>query len=152
MQVATFSVAARQLNFLQSHRSPLQANRSRRKDRREPSEILVWRGGHARKPLQIEHPQWCHSQSHQLQNERDREMNIQNSESKSFTNHMVAMLHPREVAQHLGVSVGTLAKWRCEKSQPLLRYVKVGRAVRYRLEAVQAYLNARESGGEPEMA
>ncbi len=73
---------------------------------------------------------------------------MQNQDSKTVVNQVVKTLRPPEVAGILGVTVGTLAKWRCANTQPLLRWVKVGRAVRYRVEAVQAYLAARESSGD----
>jgi predicted DNA-binding transcriptional regulator AlpA len=47
-----------------------------------------------------------------------------------------------EVAQLLGVSVQTLAVWRCEQRYPL-PYVKVGSRVRYRPCDVEQFMNAR---------
>ena len=42
----------------------------------------------------------------------------------------IELLTPAQMARLLGVSVGTLAVWRCTKRYPL-PYIKVGRSVRY---------------------
>lgn len=52
------------------------------------------------------------------------------------------LLSPKEVSQLLGVSPQTLAIWRCSKRYPL-RYVKVGRYVRYRYRDVVSFLDDR---------
>jgi predicted DNA-binding transcriptional regulator AlpA len=51
------------------------------------------------------------------------------------------LLHPKEIANLLGVSDSWLAKSRLTGLGPA--FVKVGRAVRYRLSAVQDYIKAR---------
>lgn len=56
------------------------------------------------------------------------------------------LLNEREAARLLNVSPGTLSVWRSTKRYPL-RYVKVGRAVRYRPEDVAAFLANREIAG-----
>jgi excisionase family DNA binding protein len=62
---------------------------------------------------------------------------------------MMNLLNPVEVAELLNVSVGTLAVWRCTKRYPL-SYVKVGRSVRYRIEDVESFVNARSKlAGQP---
>lgn len=48
------------------------------------------------------------------------------------------LLTPQDVAERLGVSIATLATWRCTKRYPLT-YVKVGRLVRYRVADVDAF-------------
>lgn len=53
------------------------------------------------------------------------------------------LLQPIEVAEQLGVSVDTLSVWRCTKRYPALKYIKVGRIVRYKQEAVDAFLAER---------
>lgn len=58
------------------------------------------------------------------------------------------LLTPAEVSQLLGVSLQTLAVWRCEKRYPL-RYVKTGRLVRYRASDVQRFIVARLRGEQP---
>jgi len=52
------------------------------------------------------------------------------------------LLTPQNVADRLGVSITTLATWRCTKRYPLT-YVKVGRLVRYRLADVESFEVAR---------
>jgi hypothetical protein len=52
------------------------------------------------------------------------------------------LLTPRQAAEALGVSAGTLAIWRCKKRYPL-RYIKVGSSVRYRLRDIEAFLTLR---------
>jgi predicted DNA-binding transcriptional regulator AlpA len=48
-------------------------------------------------------------------------------------------------ADILGVTAGTLSVWRCTRRYPL-PYVKVGRAVRYRLSALEAFMQSRTVG------
>jgi excisionase family DNA binding protein len=48
------------------------------------------------------------------------------------------LLRPEEVAQLTGLSQETLAQWRSQRRG--IPYLKVGRAVRYDLADVQAYL------------
>jgi excisionase family DNA binding protein len=52
------------------------------------------------------------------------------------------LLTPQDVATRLGVSVPTLATWRCTKRYALT-YVKIGRLVRYRLSDVEAFEASR---------
>lgn len=61
------------------------------------------------------------------------ESNLSNQNTKSET-----LLKPQDVAERSGVSVTTLATWRCTKRYPLA-YVKVGRLVRYRMGDVEAF-------------
>jgi predicted DNA-binding transcriptional regulator AlpA len=51
------------------------------------------------------------------------------------------LLHPKEVAKLLNVSVSWLAKSRLNGSGP--RFVKIGRAVRYPELAVREFIKAR---------
>lgn len=53
------------------------------------------------------------------------------------------LLTPAEASAILGVTVDTLSVWRCTHRYPALKYVKVGRAVRYRLESVEAFISER---------
>lgn len=46
----------------------------------------------------------------------------------------------REVARWLGVSLSTVRSWRLRRTGP--RYVKFGRAVRYRRSDIDSYLRA----------
>lgn len=53
-----------------------------------------------------------------------------------------ALLTPDETAAALDVTPGTLQVWRTTKRYPL-KYVKVGKNVRYRLADVQAFIESR---------
>ena len=52
------------------------------------------------------------------------------------------LLTPQGVADRLGVSITTLATWRCTKRYALT-YIKIGRLVRYRLSDVEAFEASR---------
>ena len=52
-------------------------------------------------------------------------------------------------AEILGVTPGTLSVWRCTRRYPL-PYVKVGRAVRYRLADLEKFLSDRTVGAVAE--
>ncbi|MBE1514304.1 helix-turn-helix transcriptional regulator [Nesterenkonia halotolerans] len=54
-------------------------------------------------------------------------------------------LKPPAAAEFLGLSENTLAQWRCRDTGPA--YVKLGRTVVYRIETLEAFLRANESGG-----
>lgn len=58
------------------------------------------------------------------------------------------LLTPKQVAQHLGVSVDTLNVWRSTNRYPL-PYVKTGRLVRYRESDVVAFIESRLHGIPP---
>jgi excisionase family DNA binding protein len=49
---------------------------------------------------------------------------------------------PIQAAQYLGIDAGTLAVWRCT-GRYALPFIKVGRKVRYRLSALNAWLESR---------
>jgi len=55
------------------------------------------------------------------------------------------LLNEREVAARLSVSVASVRRWRLFGQGP--KYLKVGAAVRYKLEDVTAWLESRPSGG-----
>lgn len=52
------------------------------------------------------------------------------------------LLTPQDVANRLGISIATLATWRCTQRYALT-YVKIGRLVRYRLSDVEAFEASR---------
>jgi len=52
------------------------------------------------------------------------------------------LLTPQEVAEFLGVGVGTLTVWRSTGRYPL-KFVRVGRRIRYRRRDVEAFLDER---------
>lgn len=56
------------------------------------------------------------------------------------------LLIPQEVAEHLQVHVGTLARWRMEQKGPA--WIEVGGQVRYRSEDVQTWLEANKKNGD----
>lgn len=55
------------------------------------------------------------------------------------------LLRPDEVAELLGVPVGTMANWRYQGRGPA--FVKVGRHVRYRRRDVDAWIDRHVVGG-----
>jgi len=66
----------------------------------------------------------------------------------SYEAPMKAMLPPtviiyttREAPKYLGLSISTMNKWRCYGFGP--KYLKLGRAVRYRQEELDRYLEGR---------
>ena len=52
------------------------------------------------------------------------------------------LLTPQQVAEHLCVTTGTLSVWRC-LHRYTLKFVKVGRLVRYRPADVEAFVLSR---------
>ena len=56
------------------------------------------------------------------------------------------LLGEREVAAICGLSAAAIRRWRLLSKGP--RYIKVGSAVRYRMEDVNNWLERRPSGGE----
>ena len=55
------------------------------------------------------------------------------------------LLSPGQVAKILGISIQTLAIWRCSKRYPL-PYIKVGTRVRYRQADVASFVRQRTHG------
>ena len=51
------------------------------------------------------------------------------------------LLRPQQVAHILGVTIQTLAQWRCSKRYSL-PWVRVGRSIKYRPEDVEAFIEA----------
>ena len=56
------------------------------------------------------------------------------------------LLSERELAAICGLSMAAIRRWRLLGKGP--RYIKVGAAVRYRLDDVNNWLETRPSGGE----
>jgi len=50
------------------------------------------------------------------------------------------MMNEQQVADHLNMSVGVLRKWRLFRNGP--KFLKIGRAVRYRRRDVEAWLDS----------
>ncbi len=61
-----------------------------------------------------------------------------------------ALLSAEQAAELLDTNTGTLAVWRCTRRYPTLRYVKVGRSVKYRLADIEAFIEARTVGDPAE--
>lgn len=57
-------------------------------------------------------------------------------------------LTTREAASYLGLATSTLNKWRCHGGGP--RFLKLGRAVRYRQEELDRFLETRMFGSTTE--
>lgn len=77
-------------------------------------------------------------------------MNIQQSTEavKASSNRKQSDLLSRdEAAAYLGISPKTLATWASTKRYPL-QFVKVGRAVKYRISTLDAFIEARTTGTE----
>jgi len=51
----------------------------------------------------------------------------------------VTVMTVKQAAEHLGLAVSTLNKWRCHGGGPV--FIKMGRAVRYRVEDLECYLS-----------
>ena len=56
-----------------------------------------------------------------------------------------ALVDEKQAAEILGITAGTLSVWRCVRRYDL-PYVKVGRAVRYRLSDLEAFARSRTVG------
>lgn len=54
----------------------------------------------------------------------------------------MVMFTPQQTATMLGVTMNTLAVWRCKKRYPL-KYVKIGSKVRYRQADIEKFIAAR---------
>jgi predicted DNA-binding transcriptional regulator AlpA len=55
------------------------------------------------------------------------------------------LLTERDVARVTGLSVASVRRWRLFRQGP--KYLKIGAAVRYRIEDVRAWLETRPTGG-----
>jgi len=51
------------------------------------------------------------------------------------------LLTPKQTAEILGVTIGTLAVWRCTARYPL-SFVKIGRRVKYRLADINNFITS----------
>lgn len=55
------------------------------------------------------------------------------------------LLTEKEAAEYLGVSPATLTVWRCTRRYPLA-FLKIGRCIRYRPEALEEFMESRTFG------
>ena len=58
----------------------------------------------------------------------------------------VRLLNEQQVSEMLGVSVASLRRWRLLRRGP--RFFKLGSAVRYSQEDINAWLRSRPTGGD----
>jgi excisionase family DNA binding protein len=58
------------------------------------------------------------------------------------------LLSTPEAAAYLGVTEGTISVWRCTRRYPI-PYIKIGRLVKYRKSALDAFLAQRTVGAWP---
>ena len=56
--------------------------------------------------------------------------------------HKRMLLMPKEVGELLGVNIGTLARWRSQKTGP--RFIKIHSRVRYRADDLQDWIDSRK--------
>jgi predicted DNA-binding transcriptional regulator AlpA len=68
---------------------------------------------------------------------------MNNGQQQSFER----LLNDHEVAARIGVSVATVRRWRLLGTGP--QYLKIGALVRYRPQAIVAWLDNRPVGGDP---
>lgn len=61
--------------------------------------------------------------------------------------HNTDLLGTQQAAEYLGVTVSTLEVWRCTKRYNI-PFIKVGRLVKYRKTALDAFLESRTIGTE----
>ena len=71
-------------------------------------------------------------------------MSMDPAPQSTDTKLLSAWLTRKELAQELGVTASTLARWHTEGSAPPC--TKVGKKILYRREAVQQWLISRERG------
>ena len=55
------------------------------------------------------------------------------------------LMTPAEVAETLGIKPETLTVWRCTRRYPLA-FLKIGRCIRYRPEALEEFMESRTFG------
>jgi predicted DNA-binding transcriptional regulator AlpA len=65
-------------------------------------------------------------------------------------NNLETFLNEHDVARITGLSVASVRRWRLLRQGP--KYLKIGAAVRYRPEDVNAWLNSRPTGGDSSVA
>ncbi len=65
--------------------------------------------------------------------------------SNNINQARTALLNNDQAAEYIGVTPRTLEVWRCTKRYSI-QFIKVGRLVRYRKEALDAFLESRTVG------
>jgi len=59
------------------------------------------------------------------------------------------ILLPKQTAELLGIEESTLATWRCKQRYPL-RYIKLGKLIRYKKSDVLAFIDSCAQSGDGE--
>ena len=57
------------------------------------------------------------------------------------------LVDEKVAAEILGITPGTLSVWRCVRRYPL-PFVKIGKAVRYRMADLEQFIESRTVGGD----
>jgi predicted DNA-binding transcriptional regulator AlpA len=65
-------------------------------------------------------------------------------------NAIATLLNEYDVARITGLSVASVRRWRLLRQGP--RYLKLGSAVRYRVEDITSWLSTRPTGGQQDVA
>ena len=58
---------------------------------------------------------------------------------------LTPLVDEKVAAKILGVTPGTLSVWRCTRRYPL-PYTRIGRAIRYRVEDIERFIQSRTVG------
>lgn len=74
-------------------------------------------------------------------------MQAQSAVSTILKNQSDPLFTPKEASEYLGVSQDTLSVWRCV-GRYNIPFIKVGRLVKYRKSALDAFLDSRTHGME----
>jgi predicted DNA-binding transcriptional regulator AlpA len=64
---------------------------------------------------------------------------------ETANNTFETLLNEHDVARITGLSVASVRRWRLLRQGP--KYLKIGSAVRYKPEAISAWLESRPTGG-----
>ena len=62
-------------------------------------------------------------------------------------NILASLVDEKRAAEILGITPGTLCVWRCTKRYDL-RFVRIGRAIRYRLADLDRFIESRTVGAK----
>jgi len=69
-------------------------------------------------------------------------------ENTLYTPQPLVVLTVGQAAQYLGLAISTLNKWRCHGGGPT--YIKMGRAVRYKQEDLDRFVNEARTSSTSE--
>jgi len=68
---------------------------------------------------------------------------------KSIKERDAELLTRKQAAEYLTITPGTLAVWTCTKRYSL-KYIKIGRHIRYRKSDLDSFIKSRETYGKSE--